>query len=145
MKKVIFLLVCLFSMYTSAWADTDKPIQVGQLPTKAQTFLSTYFKGHKVAFAKMETDLFYKSYDVIFTNGEKVEFDKSGNWTEVNCRVHGVPASIIPSGITDYLKSAYPDEKILKIERTNKEYEVSLSNRWEVKFDKQMRVIDVDN
>ena len=69
-----------------AFADNDRPIQIGQLPTKAQTFLSTYFKSSKVALAKQETDLFSKSYDVIFTTGEKVEFDKSGDWTEVSCK-----------------------------------------------------------
>ena len=75
MKKLVFLLVCVFTMSSVALADNDKPIQVGQLPTKAQTFLTTYFKSHKVALAKQESDLFYKTYDVIFTNGEKVEFD----------------------------------------------------------------------
>lgn len=145
MKKVIFLLMCIFSVYTMVWADTDKPIQVGQLPTKAQTFLTTYFKAHKVAFAKMESDLFYKNYDVIFTNGEKVEFDKSGDWMEVDCRVHGVPAPIVPEAIKSYVQANYPEEKIMKIERDRKEYEIRLSNRWEIKFDSQMRVVDIDN
>ena len=46
-------------------ADNDKPIQVNQLPAKAN-FPNTYFKDHKVALAKQETELFYKSYDVVF-------------------------------------------------------------------------------
>ena len=75
MKKLVLLLVCMFTMHTMVMADNDKPIQVNQLPAKAQTFLNTYFKDHKVALAKQETELFYKSYDVVFTNGEKVEFD----------------------------------------------------------------------
>ena len=41
---------------------------------------------HLVAMAKLESGMFYKSYDVVFTNGEKVEFDKSGEWKEVRCR-----------------------------------------------------------
>lgn len=40
MKKLVFLLVCVFAMSSVALADNDKPIQVGQLPTKAQTFLT---------------------------------------------------------------------------------------------------------
>ena len=51
MKKLVFLLVCVFTVSTVAMADNEKPIQVGQLPTKAQTFITTYFKGHKVAFS----------------------------------------------------------------------------------------------
>lgn len=60
MKKLILLLVCFFSVQTMLWADNDKPIQIGQLPTKAQTLITTYFKGHKVALAKMESGVFYK-------------------------------------------------------------------------------------
>lgn len=31
MKKVLLLLVCLFTLQTVVWADDDKPIQVNQL------------------------------------------------------------------------------------------------------------------
>ena len=55
MKKLVLLLVCMFTMHTMVMADNDKPIQVNQLPAKAQTFLNTYFKDHKVALAKQET------------------------------------------------------------------------------------------
>ena len=105
MKKLVLLLVCMFTMHTMIMADNDKPIQVNQLPAKAQTFLNTYFKDHKVALAKQETELFYKSYDVVFTNGEKVEFDKAGEWTEVKCQQSEVPAQIIPEAIRTYIKT----------------------------------------
>lgn len=144
MKKLILLLVCVFTA-SMAMADNDKPIQVNQLPAKAQTFISTYFKNSKVAMAKQESELFYKSYDVIFTNGEKLEFDKDGEWTEVQCRQSEVPSPIVPGPISSYVKTNYPDAKILEIERDKKEYEIKLSNRWEIKFDSQMRVIDIDN
>lgn len=132
MKKLILLLVCFFSVQTMLWADNDKPIQIGQLPTKAQTLITTYFKGHKVALAKMESGVFYKNYDVIFTNGEKLEFDRSGDWTEVKCPKSEVPAAIIPKAIRSYVKENYPNEKILQIERKGKEYEIKLSNHWEI-------------
>lgn len=145
MKKLVLLLVCMFSMSTVMMADNDKPIQIGQLPTTAQTFITTHFKNAKVALAKQETELFDKSYDVIFTNGEKVEFNKSGEWTEVSCKINGVPDAIVPQAIKDYVKANYPDARILKIERDCHEYEVKLSNRWEITFDNQMRVIDIDD
>ena len=128
MKKLVLLLVCMFTMHTMVMADNDKPIQVNQLPAKAQTFLNTYFKDHKVALAKQET-----------------EFDKAGEWTEVKCQQSEVPAQIIPEAIRTYVKTNYPDVKILQIERDKKEYEVKLSNRWEIKFDSKMRVIDIDD
>ena len=123
MKKLVFLLVCLFTLQTVARADDDKPIQVTQ----------------------MESDFFYKSYEVIFTNGNKVEFGKNGNWEEVNCKYTSVPTAIIPTTIQKYVTTNYPDTRVLKIERDKKEYEVQLSNRVELKFDLKFNLIDIDN
>ena len=145
MRKWILMLMCVLGVQTMVWADNDKPIQIGQLPTKAQTFITTYFKNHKVALAKMESGLFYKSYDVIFTTGEKLEFDKSGDWTEIQCKASEVPAQAIPAEIRSYVVSTYPDAKILEIERDSKEYEIKLSNGWEITFDDKFRVIDIDD
>lgn len=145
MRKWILMLMCVLGGQTMALADNDKPIQIGQLPTKAQTLITTYFKHHKVALAKMESGLFYKSYDVIFTTGEKLEFDKSGDWTEIQCKASEVPVQVLPAEIRSYVSSTYPDAKVLEIERDGKEYEVKLSNGWEITFDNQFRVIDIDD
>ena len=75
--------MCLFTLQTVARADDDKPIQVTQMPQPAQQFIKQHFADSKVALAKMESDFFYKSYEVIFTNGDKVEFDNKVNWEEV--------------------------------------------------------------
>ena len=92
----------------------------------------------------MESDFFYKSYEVIFTNGDKVEFDNKSNWEEVNCKYSSVPTAIIPAAIQKYVATNYPDAKILKIERDKKDYEVKLSNRTELKFDLKFNLIDID-
>ena len=86
MKKLIFLFVCVFSIQV-ALADNDKPINFTQLPQAAQKFVKQHFPKAKIAFVKMETELFDKSYDVVFNNGDKLEFDKKGEWTEVNCTI----------------------------------------------------------
>jgi glucan biosynthesis protein len=138
MKKLVFLLVCFFTLQTVARADDDKPIQVTQMPQQAQQFIKQHFADSKVALAKMESDFFYKSYEVIFTNGDKVE------WEEVNCKYSAVPTAIIPATIQKYVTTNYPDAKILKIERDKKDYEVKLSNRTELKFDLKFNLIDID-
>ena len=145
MKKLVLAVVAIFAVSTMAMADNDKPVQVNQLPAKAQTFLNTYFKGVKVALATQETELFNKSYDVVFNTGDKVEFDKAGEWTEVRCRQTGVPAQIVPAQIAEYVKTNYPDALILQIERDSREWEIKLSNRWEITFNNQMQVIDIDD
>ena len=42
MKKLVMMLVCMFAVHTMVMADNDKPIEVSQLPAKAQTFIKTY-------------------------------------------------------------------------------------------------------
>lgn len=145
MKKLVFLLVCLFTLQTIARADDDKPIQVTQMPQQAQQLIKQHFADSKVALAKMESDFLYKSYEVIFTNGNKVEFDKKGNWTEVDCKYGSVPVAVIPIAIQKYVTANYPDTNILKIERDKKDYEIKLSNRTELKFDLKFNLIDIDN
>ena len=75
MRKVLLILICLFGFSVYAMSSNDKPIQITDMPKQAQLFINKYFNGKAVAMAKMETDLFSKSYDVIFTNGDKLEFD----------------------------------------------------------------------
>ena len=68
MKQLITLTVLLFSMFGIAKADEDKPIQVNELPKKAQEFIQKHFAKHNVSYAKVENDFWDKSYDVIFVN-----------------------------------------------------------------------------
>ena len=83
MKKIILAIACVFTLVTNACADNYQPISQTQLPEKAQTFLATYFPEAKISLARKEIDVMELSYDVIFTDGCKVEFDRKGNWTEV--------------------------------------------------------------
>ena len=130
---------------TTAFADDDKPIQFSQLPATAQQFIKEYFGDKKIALAKMESDFFGKNYDVIFANGDKVEFDRSGEWTEVQCKFTQVPDKLVPEQVKKFVTENYPESKVLKFERDRNDYEVKLSNGWELTFDKQYQLIDMDN
>lgn len=148
MKKtintLIIALIGLVIFQANAMADNEKPITVSQLPATAQQVIKKHFSKKKVALVKMETGIFDKSYDVVFTTGEKIEFDKKGNWKEINCKLSFVPTALIPAKIVNYVKSNYPGTKILKIEKDTKEYDVKLSNLIEITFNKLFQVTDID-
>ena len=93
MKKFVkvFAVVCAMSAQTQVFAGQDKPIKMEQLPASAQQVISKHFAGHKIALAKVDSELFGKTYDVIFTNGDKLEFDSQGNWLEVECKKRLLP------------------------------------------------------
>ena len=143
-KKTIMALVCLVAFQQTAMADNDKPITVNQLPAAAQQVIKSHFSGMKVALAKMETGFLEKSYDVIFTTGEKIEFDRNGNWVEIECKRTAVPAALIPAQIKSYVNTNYSGISILKIGKDRNEYEINLSNGVEIKFNQNFLVIDID-
>lgn len=145
MKRFLILLVCVFGLQTLVKADNEKLIQISQLPATAQQFIQNHFAGSTVAVAKMNDDYFDKSYDVIFSNGDKVEFDKKGEWTEIKSKTGTVPAGAVPAPIQKQVSEKYPDARIIGIERDRRQYEVQLSSGWELTFDKNFNLVDIDD
>ena len=144
MKKLALLLACILAFNLAALANDDKPIKVEQLPQTSQQFIKKHFAGKGIAIAKVESGIIEKSYDVIFTNGDKLEFDRKGLWTDIDCKYSEVPASVVPKQIADYVRQNHKDVKIIKIERERNRHDVDLSNGWELTFDKNFNVVDID-
>ncbi len=142
--SLILALASLLPATASPDMGDDKAISPSQLPKAALQTISTHLRGRKIAIAKMEGGLFSKSYTVIFTNGEKIEFNGRGHWTEIKCKRSAVPASLVPARIAVYIRENYPDCRILEIERDDDETEVKLSNYVEVTFDSDFNVTDID-
>ena len=146
MKKILFALAAIFTLgISNVSADNDKLINKSELPVKTQQFLDNNFANVKITYAKLERDLFERSYEVVLADGTKLEFTYQGDWKDVDCRYEEVPAAIVPQPIKEYVSSNYPNEKILKIERDRGYYELKLSNRYELTFNKDYKIIDIDN
>ena len=146
MKKILLTLVAIFSVgIFSAMADNDRVINKSQLPAPAQQFLNEHFAGIDLTYAKEERDIFKHSYEVRLADGTKIEFTSKGEWDEVECRFGEVPAAIVPQAIKEYIEKNYAGAKVLYIEKDRNDYEVKLSNRLELKFDKDFNIYDIDD
>ena len=148
MKRIFRILMiaicCMVSCNMAANAGNDKPISVNALPAKDQTLLNNHFNSQKVMLATIESGVVSRSYDVVLQNGTKLEFDKKGNLTEINCKQGIVPALLIPQAIKNYLKDNYAGQSVKKIEMNKNEYEVELANGLDLTFNKHFQVIDID-
>lgn len=144
MKRIILSLVALVMGVGTVFAANDKPITVDRLPATAKQFISAYFSETNVSYAKMETELFDKNYEVVFTNGNKVEFDKKGEWKDVDCKFTQVPDGIIPQQIKNYIAANYGETKIVEIDRNSRKYEIKLSNGLELTFDSKFNLTEID-
>ena len=129
----------------NALADNDVTINFNELPIPAQKTINANFAKSKVAISKKDVELFDKSYDVIFTNGDKIEFDADGVWEKISCKSSSVPKALIPATILQYVANHFPEHPIIEIEREKRGFEVELQNGMELKFDKKGKCIDIDN
>lgn len=146
MKKFFLVAFTLFVALSNVNADErDRVITKEQLPTAAQSLLTTHFSGLKISLVKEDCEFISRNYEVIFTDGTKVEFTRNGEWKELDCRKSAVPAALIPASIKNFVTERYPDAKILQIDRDSNDYEVKLSNKLELTFDKKYNIIDIDD
>ena len=139
--KTIIVMVAMFAMSFNAKADHDQVISFNEMPQAAQALLKQYFADKVPLVVTVDWD----DYTIVYDSGEKLEFDKEGNWKEINCRTSSVPTELIPEQIKTNIQSTFPGTIILKLDRNRCGYEVKLNNGLEVEFDPTFQVIDIDD
>ena len=127
-------------MTLNVFAANDRPVTFQQLPQKAQQFINMHFSGVEFLSATVDDD-----YEVYLGNGTKVEFTLQGDWKEVKCPGSAVPAAIIPTAISKYVKTNFPNTIIVKIDKKYGGYDVELNTDMELKFDKNGRFLSYDD
>ncbi|PAM94053.1 hypothetical protein B4N84_13290 [Flavobacterium sp. IR1] len=115
------------------------------LPANAQTFLKSHFGTKKPSYIIEDKELLSTEYKVQYNKTIEIEFDKKGNWKEVDGKGSKIPTSIIPKKIISYVRSNFSKEKITKIEIEKSGYETKLTNGLELKFNMKGDFIKVDN
>ena len=143
MKKIKFLLLMAMVMtmsLTMSADDDDRVITFDQLPQTAQAFHKTHFAAKVPLLVTADWDDFTIRYE----SGEKVEFDRLGNWKDIECYNSKVPTEVIPAQISSYVSSTFPGKSVIKMERHRSVYEVKLNNGMEIEFNRNFQVIDTD-
>jgi len=143
MKKIFAIAAIALATIQIIKAD-DRPVTFNQLPAAAQAFINTNYPGEKISYATVDDDFVRPDYNVMLANGVKVKFENSGALEKIESRA-GVPEGLIPVQIKDYVKMHYPDAVVVEYEIGRKSYEVKLSNRLEVKFNRNFNVIEIDD
>lgn len=144
MKKLLMALICMTVFSATTFADDDKQISADKLPAKAQEFIKQHFVGAVISYAKQDKDFIGKDYEVMLSNGCKIDFDKNGEWQDVDCKVSRVPDKIVPVKIQKYIEKKHGGAYVIEIDRDAKDYEVTLNNKMEIKFDKSGNFISFE-
>lgn len=139
MKKVILSLVAILLLFGSmSCAQVTMLSDVSELPRTAQNFLSQNFADEKISYIKKDSDVLEKKrYEVKFTSGFEVDFDKNGQWLEVDCKRTKVPNAIILPAILTYVNQHFANTFIVQIEKEIWGFSVQLNNDIDLDFNKE--------
>ena len=143
-KFFLVALLCMLLQSVTCLAD-DKIIPVEQLPASAKTFVKKYFPQATIEYATKDTEFMGTTYEVRLSDGTEVDFDKKGNWDNVDCKTKAVPASLVPAAIAQYVKAHYPNTVIVKIDKERSGYDIELSNDLDLKFNSKGKLIGIDD
>ena len=137
---MFILLAFVLTLSLPMMADDDRVITFEQLPAQAQTMLKKYFAEKVPLVVTVDMD----DYTVMYQSGEKVEFDKKGNWREINCKTSAVPTALIPEQIKAVVRQTYPGATIIKIDRDRRGYDIKLNNGLDIEFNRNFQVVEID-
>ena len=143
MKRIFAIAVVMMSAVSIMKAG-DRPVTFAQLPVPAQNFLNQNFPEDKISYATVDDDIILPDYNVVLVSGIRIQFEHRGALEKISS-VKGVPAALIPVQIKDYVNAHYPDATFVEYEIGRRSYEVKLSNRMELKFNRNFILVEIDD
>lgn len=146
MTKKIFSIIAVTLLITTVCSANiaDEVITVNQLPKKSQEFLTKHFPNIKVSFATKDWD----DYKVRLENGVEIEFDRKGEWEEIDNNHKTLPQSIVdllPKAISNYINIQFPGTAITSVNRDRSGFDVDLSNDLDLEFDSKGNIKEIDD
>jgi hypothetical protein len=144
-KRTIYrVLACLLLLPALAFRDGGRWIAVEDLPRDSKTFLETHFPGVPVDLAIRDGN----EIETRLSNGYRVEFNRRGEWKEIDGGKRLVPSSILallPATVREYLDARFPRADVVKIDKKRNGHELKLSNGLELEFDGRGRLREIDD
>jgi len=132
----IAALWCLTMLLMTACVDE-------KVPPRSKAFIDQYFPHSSIVLVEMDDDDDDgKEYSVLLNDGTKVEFDLQGDWKRVSRKKTGVPSTLVPKPILQYVKTNYPEDVITKLSRKPYGFKIELSNDEDVRFNPQGQFIE---
>ncbi|WP_373824973.1 PepSY-like domain-containing protein, partial [Bacteroides heparinolyticus] len=105
MKVLSILALAIFAVQFSFAGDVITQ-DAKQLPLVARNFINRHFTKPQIHYIKIESEILQnKKYEVQLADFTEIDFDKQGNWLEVDCKKAAIPAALIPTSVQEYVKT----------------------------------------
>lgn len=145
MKKYLVSIIAIVTALCFSGCDKEDEVVIAPsaIPQEVQAFLGSHFAGIEIKHVIQEKERSSYDYELLLADGTRIEINREGEWIEVENHQKGVPNSIVPSSILEYVNTNYPEITIVDIER-DRHIDVKLKNGTEMEFTTNGDFIRID-
>ena len=139
--------VAAFAAFSAvaAYADHDEfTTDASRLPAPALETIKKAYPDAKVVGIEIDKG-FSTEYEVRLSDGTKLDFNSGGDWESVENKAAGAADMFVPDFAKKYVAEKFSAQKITKVSKKAYGFEVDISNGLEIKFDKEGKVIGIDD
>lgn len=144
MKTLKLLFAVLFVCAFGKIQAQDRYLKSEEYPAEITSYIAKHFADSDIVSIKEEKEIRKTEYEVKLRNMEELEFDEEYKIKSMESK-SGLPNSVIPQKITDYVSKNYPQSKIEEWKRKRRGQEIELDNGLEILFDFEGNFIKIDD
>lgn len=137
------LMIAASLMIMSA-CDKEENVAQANHPEAIKSYVATHFPASQIVSVVKDIDGLTTTYDVILTEGFKLEFNKKLEIIEIDGTTK-LPDSVIPAKILSYVTANYPTNVIVGWQLEGKNQQIELDNDIELEFDSDGNFLRIDN
>lgn len=144
MKKTILSALLVLSTCFTACSN-EKVIPYLEMPLPAQQLIEAHFSQAEVSVVMMDRELLSTDYEVRLNDGTKVEFDKAGELTKIDCGNKAVPEALVPEAVRAYVAANFPNAFITEWGKDGRRWKAELSNGLDLEFNSKYEFVRIDD
>lgn len=145
MKRFLLILGGLFFALSLQSCNKETILTQDQVPATIKNYVTQHFPEHTILQSVEDKDGFTLTYEIILSDGFKLEFNRKKEIIEVSGKPSKLPESVVPTSIQNYVTNNYGTNFIVKWEQTSKnKQQIELDNNLELIFDNSGKFLKLD-
>ncbi|MFA5650066.1 MAG: PepSY-like domain-containing protein [Proteiniphilum sp.] len=124
--------------------DQEKVLTASEIPSEITEYVSTHFPNNNLLQAVEDRDGFTRTYDVVLSDNITLEFNRKKEITDIDGNAQ-LPDSVIPTEISLYVATNFPNNVITDWELEDRHQQVGLDNGADLEFTMNGDFIRIDN
>ncbi len=143
MKK--YFSVVLIALCSLTACAKEQVITFDQVPEPAKAIVTAHFDASQIAYVILDKGLLDADYEVKFSDGRSLEFNKAGELTKVDCKQTEVPSALIPELVRQYVKANFPNAFITEWSKDDRRWKAELNSGLDLEFNSNYEFVRIDD